>query len=100
MGRASACLLAERGAKVVVADRNGEGARTVCDGIVGKGGTAVSEAVDVGDSGDVAGLVERTLQNFGRIDVLLHAAGICPRKPILEMTDQEWREVLRINLDG
>jgi 3-oxoacyl-[acyl-carrier protein] reductase len=34
------------------------------------------------------------------VDVLVHAAGICPRQPILEMSDEDWREVLRVNLDG
>ena len=48
----------------------------------------------------MAQLVARTQEEYGSIDVLLHCAGICPRKPILEMTDDEWREVLRINLDG
>jgi 3-oxoacyl-[acyl-carrier protein] reductase len=34
------------------------------------------------------------------VDILVHAAGICPRKPFLEMTDEDWRGVLRVNLDG
>ena len=45
-------------------------------------------------------LVARAQSEFGRVDVLLHAAGICPRKPLLEMSDDEWRQVLRVNLDG
>jgi 3-oxoacyl-[acyl-carrier protein] reductase len=56
--------------------------------------------VDVGDSAQVAALIARSVDAFGRIDVLVHAAGVCPRKPLLDMTDQEWRDVLRINLDG
>jgi 3-oxoacyl-[acyl-carrier protein] reductase len=82
IGQASAQLLAAQGAQVVVADLKGE------------------PKTDVGDPGDVRRLIERTLAQHGRIDVLVHAAGICPRKPILEMSDEDWREVLRVNLDG
>lgn len=82
IGLAAAQLLAAQGAQVVVADVKGE------------------PKTDVGDPADVRRLVERTLAQHGRIDVLVHAAGICPRKPILEMGDDDWREVLRVNLDG
>jgi 3-oxoacyl-[acyl-carrier protein] reductase len=100
MGRASALLLARHGAKVVVADRDADGARSAVGEIVAAGGSAIDVAVDIGDSGEVAALVARTQQQYGRIDVLFHAAGICPRVPFLEMTDAQWRDVLRVNLDG
>ena len=100
MGRASALLLAANGARVAVSDWDAAGARNVREEIVTGGGTAVDVACDVGKSSEVAQLVARTQKEYGSVDVLLHCAGICPRKPILEMTDDEWREVLRINLDG
>jgi NAD(P)-dependent dehydrogenase (short-subunit alcohol dehydrogenase family) len=100
IGRASAMLLATHGAKLVVADRNADGVRRSREEIVAHGGTAIDVAVDVGVSAEAQRLVERTLAEYGRIDVLLHGAGICPRKPFLEMTDEDWREVLRVNLDG
>jgi NAD(P)-dependent dehydrogenase (short-subunit alcohol dehydrogenase family) len=100
MGRASALLLAASGAKLVVADRDADNARKVKQEIEAKGGFAIDVAGDIGDSADVAALVERTLQEFGRVDILLHAAGICPRQPFLEMSDEAWREVQRVNLDG
>ena len=82
IGRASALLLAAKGAIVVVADVNAE------------------PGTDVGDPAEVRRLVDSTVAQHGRVDVLVHAAGICPRKPFLEMTDEDWRQVLRINLDG
>jgi NAD(P)-dependent dehydrogenase (short-subunit alcohol dehydrogenase family) len=100
MGRASALLFAAKGAKVAVADRDAGGARKVSAEIVARGGAAIDVAVDVGSSASVARLIERTHKTFGRIDVLLHCAAICPRKPILEMADDDWREVMRVNLDG
>lgn len=100
MGRAAAMLLAAHGGRVAVADRDAEGARRVRDEIESQGGSAIDIAVDVGDAADVAQLVTRVQQAFGRVDVLLHAAGICPRQPLLEMSNDAWREVMRINLDG
>jgi len=100
VGRASALLLSANGAKVVVADRDADNVRKVKDEIAARGGFAIAVPVDVGSSGEVAGLVSRTQGEYGRVDILLHAAGICPRKPFLDMTDEDWREVLRINLDG
>lgn len=100
MGRAGALLMARHGARVVVADRDAAQARSARDEIEAAGGTALDLGVDVGDPKAVAGMVARTVAAFGRIDVLVHGAGICPRKPLLEMTDDEWRAVLRVNLDG
>jgi NAD(P)-dependent dehydrogenase (short-subunit alcohol dehydrogenase family) len=100
VGRASALLLSANGAKVVVADRDADNARKVKDEIAAGGGSAIAVPVDVGSSAEVAGLVSRTQGEYGRVDILLHAAGICPRKPFMEMTDEDWRDVLRVNLDG
>ena len=100
MGRASALLLGANGAKVVVADRDEAGAVSAAAQIVAAGGIAMAAACDVGDSAAVASLVSRTQAEYGRIDVLMHAAGICPRKPFLDMQDEDWRAVLRVNLDG
>ncbi len=100
LGRASAVLLGAQGASVVVADRDAVGAESAAAEIVAAGGRAIAVGCDVGDSSAVASLVSRTLAEFGRIDVLMHAAGICPRSPLLEMSDDQWRDVLRVNLDG
>lgn len=100
MGRAAALLLAKNGAKVAVTDIDAGNAKAVCDTITAEGGHAIAVACDVGNPDDVTRMVDEAERTFGRVDVLLHAAGICPRKPFLEMTDTEWRDVLRVNLDG
>jgi 3-oxoacyl-[acyl-carrier protein] reductase len=100
MGRASAILLGAEGASVVVADWDQAGAESAASEIVAAGGRAIAVACDVGDSAAVTSLVSRTLAEYGRIDVLMHAAGICPRSPLLEMSDEDWHAVLRVNLDG
>lgn len=100
MGRASAILLGAEGASVVVADWDQAGAESAASEIVAAGGRAIAVVCDVGDSAAVTSLVSRTLAEYGRIDVLMHAAGICPRSPLLEMSDDDWHAVLRVNLDG
>ncbi len=100
IGRASSLLLGANGAIVVVADRSGDNANSTARDIVQAGGSAAAAPVDVGKSADVRKLVDRIVSEHGRIDVLLHCAGVCPRKPFLEMSDEDWREIMRINLDG
>jgi NAD(P)-dependent dehydrogenase (short-subunit alcohol dehydrogenase family) len=95
IGAASARLLARHGAKVVVCDVNGEGAAALAGEIGG-----LADTTDVGDPAQVAAMVGKTLDAHGRIDVLLHAAGIFPKNPYFEMSDEAWRRVLRVNLDG
>jgi 3-oxoacyl-[acyl-carrier protein] reductase len=100
IGRAAALLLAANGGRVVVADRNVAHAKEVCAEIASAGGAAHPFEVDVGESRQVKSLVECAIETLGRVDVLVHAAGVCPRCPVLEMSDEAWREVLRVNLDG
>lgn len=95
IGAASARLLARHGAKVVVSDVNGEAAAALAREIGG-----LADTTDVGDPAQVAAMVGKTLEAHGRIDVLLHAAGIFPKNPYFEMSDEAWRRVLRVNLDG
>ncbi len=99
-GREIALRFAQEGARVVVADRNVEGAEAVRQVIEQSGGSALAVAVDVADPQSVQTLVDRTLTTYGQIDVLVNCAGIAPRKPVLEMTDEEWRQVIAVNLDG
>lgn len=97
IGLASAQLLARCGASVAFADINASGADAACD-VAGGGHLAV--AADVSDSRSVQQMVDRTLERFGKIDVLVHCAGISPRRTVVEMSDDDWRRVLSVNLDG
>jgi NAD(P)-dependent dehydrogenase (short-subunit alcohol dehydrogenase family) len=80
-----------------VADRNAGGAAAVQNEI---GAGALALAFDVADSGLVQTMTDQTLAAFGKIDVLVHCAGVSPRRPVVEMSDEEWRATLAINLDG
>ena len=100
IGLACARILARNGAAVAVADRNLPGAVAAGDGIVAAGGTAVACEVDVADSAAVQSLVDDVLERYGQIDILVHCAGVSPRKNVVDMSDEDWHRVIAINLDG
>jgi 3-oxoacyl-[acyl-carrier protein] reductase len=100
IGEATAKLFASEGARVALFDINAAGAEAVAAGIRAAGGTALAVAGDVRSAVDVASLVSRTLQEYGRIDALINNAGIYPRCSFVEMTDEKWDEILSVNLKG
>jgi len=100
IGRAASLLFAAEGATVVAADIDPAGIRALQNEVASSGGTASPFAFDVGDAAQCKALVDFTAAEFGRIDVLVHAAGICAARPILELSDEDWRRTLRVNLDG
>jgi NAD(P)-dependent dehydrogenase (short-subunit alcohol dehydrogenase family) len=98
IGRASAILLAERGATVVVADLAEEDGKKTCQLI---GDSSVFVAVDVSDEESVKHLVKTTLSKFGRLDIAHNNAAIYITGPELADTDKGvWDRVININLTG
>ena len=98
IGEASAAVLAGAGARVVVADRDLDNAERVAKAITNDGGDAVARKVDVTDPVDVRALVEGTVADFGQLDVLHNNAGIMIRTPLLEVSPEEFEQVLAVNL--
>src|ERR1700722_15092909 len=92
--------LASRGVAVVLADRNTEGAVNAAAAISGDNDGGVSYAVDVTDAGSVGALVTRTLQQFGRIDILVHSAGIGIECGFLDTSLKEWERIIHVDLTG
>lgn len=101
IGRATALELARRGAAVVV---NARSNRLEAEGVVGEiealGGKAIAAVADVGDQAQVNGMVERALEAFGRVDILVNNAGMRAAQGIADMTVEQWRRVLAVNLDA
>jgi rhamnulose-1-phosphate aldolase/alcohol dehydrogenase len=92
IGRASARLLADRGAHVVVADLNEPGANAVADEIVETCGfrRAVAVHVDVTDETAVAEMIKRTVVEYGGLDILVASAGLATSAPVTETTLEAW----------
>jgi NAD(P)-dependent dehydrogenase (short-subunit alcohol dehydrogenase family) len=100
IGRASALLFAREGAQVLAVDRAPEVAATA-EAISREGGTGLAAIADAADEGDVEGLVERCVAEFGGIDVFFANAGISGGMvPLFEQTVEFWQEILRVNLLG
>jgi len=99
IGRACAQRLAAEGARVVVADLDGQRASTVALGI--GDGRALGVAVDVRSRADCEVMVAAGLAAFGRVTGLISAAGVNqPPRTVAEMTEDEWQRVIDINLTG
>jgi len=97
IGKATAWLLADAGARVVIADNQIEAATAVA-GEIGRGAYAL--AFDLRDDASIAALFEQTSRNSGSVDVLINNAGIYPRYAFDELTEQAWQEMQRINTWG
>ncbi|TPW77417.1 pyridoxal 4-dehydrogenase, SDR-type [Schumannella soli] len=95
IGAAIAAELAGEGHQVVVADYNAAGAQAVAERI---GGHAVT--VDVSDADQVAALAAEVIERFGRIDILVNNAALVPFIEWKDITFDEWRRVMSVNLDG
>ncbi|MEL0003961.1 MAG: SDR family NAD(P)-dependent oxidoreductase, partial [Rhodospirillales bacterium] len=106
IGRETALLFAEEGAKVVVSDLNEEGAAETVTLINGQGGQALSKVCDVTNTLAVDGLVEFTLSSFGAINCAFNNAGIAPYqigaqgKRTGDWPEQAVDKMLAINLKG
>jgi len=100
MGKSHALLMAKAGAKVVVSDISEEDCQVVVDEIKKAKGAAIAVKCDVSKKVEVDGLIKATLDEWGKIDVLVNNAGILQFKPFLEITEQDWQKVLDVNLKG
>ena len=101
LGEAICRRLAREGAHVVVADLNLEGAeRVVADIMAQTDRRVVAVEADVTDEDQVAAMVNRTVQEFGRLDILVSNAGILIAEAVDEFPADKWRAVINVNLFG
>ena len=100
LGEAIALHFAERGASVVAADVNVEGAQRCVAGIEESGGRAIAIKADVTSRADVEAMVARVLEEFGGVDVLVNNAGFTETHPFIEEDEAYWDRVIAINLKG
>ncbi|MCR6493146.1 SDR family NAD(P)-dependent oxidoreductase [Cellulomonas sp. P24] len=100
LGRAFARALAEAGANIVVVGRDAAAAVEVEAELRALGVGVIVALGDVTRRSDVEQVLAQTVSAFGRADVLVNNAGACIHKPAAEVTDDDWRAVMDVNLDG
>jgi len=101
IGRAIAEKLADEGAKIVIADVMEEAAKKTADEISNnKNVAALSLKVDVSSSQETEQMIKKTVEKFGKIDIIINNAGITRDNLLIRMSDDEWDKVLAINLKG
>lgn len=98
IGKGIAKVFAAQGAKVMVTARGLADAEATVNEIRNAGGTAVAHASDVSNWESVQGLVAKTIESFGKLDILCANAGVFPQKKIIELTPEDWDQVLSTNL--
>jgi NAD(P)-dependent dehydrogenase (short-subunit alcohol dehydrogenase family) len=100
LGKVFCHAFAQAGADIVVVDLNRETGPVTVQEVEARGRQALFLPADVSSYADVQRMVEQTLARFGRIDFLMNNAGICLHKAAAEVTEEEWRSVLDVNLTG
>jgi NAD(P)-dependent dehydrogenase (short-subunit alcohol dehydrogenase family) len=101
IGRAIALRLSQAGAKVVVSSRKLENAKGTADEIEATGGEALPLQAHVGRTDEVAALIARTMEAYGRIDVVVNNAATNPHfGPLLSASEDQWDKILDTNAKG
>src|SRR6185437_6560789 len=100
LGRVIALGLADAGADVVPTGRRADLVKEVCAEVEKRGRKTLAQPVDVSERASLDELRDKVLEKFGRIDILLNAAGRTGRKPTRNLSEDEWNAILDTNLTG
>jgi len=98
LGKAAALRLAAEGANVSLADINVAAGEKACAEVTSTGGRALFVQADVTRASDCRNMVARTVEAFGRLDVLFTSAGIGGRGSVVDLTEEQWDRVVNVNL--
>src|SRR5688572_7432026 len=90
--------LAEAGASVAVAGRTQQNADARANSIASKGRLAIGIQCDASSKADLERTLERVQKQFGRVDILINAAGVNSATPFFDITEEEWHRILDIDL--
>lgn len=100
IGYAIALGLGQRGAAIAVCDIDRAAAQEAADSLAAEGIRAVGVQADVSNEDEVAAMVNEASRTLGDLHILVNNAGICSTAPLLEVSSQEWRRVMAIDLDS
>jgi len=100
MGKAMALRFAKEGCDIVVADLNLDGAKKASDEVRSVGRKAYAIKSDISSSQDIKDLIDQSIREFGKIDILINNAGAAGGGPLEASDEDEWDRVLALNLKG
>jgi len=100
IGRALALGLAEAGASVVASARRSSEVENVAKEIEQRGARTLREVSDVTDRGSLQRLLDKTLEQFDKVDILVNCAGFTKRGPTLDFAEEDWNAIFDCNLNG
>ena len=100
IGRALALGMADAGATVVASSRRVEQVASVAQEITAKGSSTLEQTSDVTDRASLEQLLGSVLERFDEVDILVNCAGRTKRTPTLQVSEQEWGDILECNLTG
>ncbi|RWB15116.1 MAG: SDR family oxidoreductase [Mesorhizobium sp.] len=100
IGEATARVLADAGATLMLGARRTDRLATLVEEIEAKGGKAAACALDVTERASMEALVAEARQRFGRIDVLVNNAGVMPLSPLAALKVEEWDRMIDVNIRG
>jgi NADP-dependent 3-hydroxy acid dehydrogenase YdfG len=100
LGEATARLLSAQGASIVLGARRVDRLQALADELTGSGGKALAVTTDVTDCDQVKRLVNRAVQAYGRIDVMINNAGLMPQAPLERLKIDEWNRMIDVNIKG
>jgi NAD(P)-dependent dehydrogenase (short-subunit alcohol dehydrogenase family) len=100
IGKSTALALAQEGTNVVVADINGQAAEETSSEITALGRQSLALQTDVGNVQAIDRMVRQTIETFGHIDISVHNAGVTRRAYIMDLTEEDWDRIHRVNAKG
>jgi NADP-dependent 3-hydroxy acid dehydrogenase YdfG len=100
LGEATARLLSEQGATVVLGARRVDRIEALAEELCDKGGRALAVQTDVTDREQVKALVDAAVAAYGRIDVMINNAGLMPHSPLERLKVDDWERTIDVNLKG
>ena len=97
-GRAMSVIFAREGARIYATDRDEDSARETAEAVLKAGGEACAIRTDVTIKDDIASLLKTIESESGRLDILVNNAAITQREDFRHITDEQWQEILDVNL--
>ena len=97
IGKATALILAQYGSDIAVSDIKEQEVKQTVDEINLLGRQSIGLRMDVSIKSDIVKGVDQVLEKFGKIDILVNAAGICPSSMLIDLEEKIWNQVINVN---